>query len=176
MASIPVEYVNKSRMNKEESALSSDRDFRRPGALDSAPIDAFEEHRKLRATEVHGAAFGLRPDEAAALKPLGEQAKAIAVPPQQLHNITSAAAENEDMPGERLLLKHRLHLRAQAIEAAAHIGHAGGDPDLRARRKLDHLRRLSRTCRTNAESAPLSTLIIAMPGNSMWMEPATVAT
>ena len=125
---------------------------------------------------MHAAVSGLWPHEVSSLQALGEQTQSVTTPPQDLQPVAPAAAEHKHVAGERLVLKHRLHLRAQAVEAAAQIGHAGGEPDLRARWKLDHLRRLSRTCRTNAESAPLSTLTIAMPGNSMWMEPATAAT
>jgi len=71
------------------------------------------------------------------------------------------------MTGERLLLKNRLHLRTQTIEAAPHIRNAGGEPYLRPCAKFDHLRRLSRIERNRIGSAPLSTLIIALPGNSM---------
>src|ERR1700691_70055 len=75
------------------------------------------------------------------------------------------------MSGERLLFEHGLHLRTQPIETAPHIGHAGGDPYLRSGAEFNHLRRLSRIDRNSAGSAPLSTLILARPGNSMWMEP-----
>src|SRR5215469_14944255 len=68
------------------------------------------------------------------------------------------------MAREWLLLKDRLHLRTEPIEAAPHIAHAGSNPDLRPGRKLDHFCRLSRTARTRDRSAPLSTLIIAKPG------------
>ena len=71
------------------------------------------------------------------------------------------------MSGEGLLLKHGLHLSAQPIEAAAHVGHARGNPYPGPGRKLDHLRKLSRMERTKVKSAPLSTQIIARPGNSM---------
>ncbi len=75
------------------------------------------------------------------------------------------------MAGERLLVEHGLHLRTQTVEAATHVGHAGCQPDLRPGTKFNHLRKLSRIERNNAASAPLSTLIIARPGNSMWIEP-----
>ena len=71
------------------------------------------------------------------------------------------------MTGERLLLQDGLDLRTKSIEAATHIGDAGSQPDLGPCGKMDHLRRLSRTQRTSAESAPLSTLIIARPGSSI---------
>jgi hypothetical protein len=115
----------------------------------------------------HCSALGLRPDEATALQPLGKQAKTIAIPPQQFYDVASAAAEYKDVSGEWLLKKNRLHLRTQTIETSAHVGDAGGDPDLRSCGKLDHLQRLSRMDRTSAGSAPLSTLMIARPANSM---------
>ena len=60
-----------------------------------------------------------------------------------------------------------LHLRTQAVESTAHIGHAGGQPYLRSGAKFDHLRILSRIVLSNDGSAPRSTLIMALPGNSM---------
>ena len=63
--------------------------------------------------------------------------------------------------------KNGLHLRTQTIETAPHVGDAGCDPDLRSCGKLDHLQRLSRMDRTSIGSAPLSTLMIARPANSM---------
>jgi hypothetical protein len=47
------------------------------------------------------------------------------------------------MSGEWLLLKRGLHLGAEPIETATHVGHAGGNPDPRSCRKLDHLLKLS---------------------------------
>jgi len=75
------------------------------------------------------------------------------------------------MPGERLLLENGLHLRTQTIETTPHVGHAGGDPNPGSRAQFDHLRKLSRIDLNNAGSAPLSTLINALPGNSMWIAP-----
>jgi hypothetical protein len=103
-------------------------------------------------------------------KTLGKQAKAVAVEPQQLDDVTAASAENEDVAGERLLLKHRLHLRTETLEAAPHIGHPGGDPYPRSGAQFDHLCKLSKIDRNRTGSAPLSTLIVALPGNSMWIE------
>jgi hypothetical protein len=71
------------------------------------------------------------------------------------------------MSGERLLFEHGLHLRTQAIESTTHIGHAGGQPYLRSCAKFDHLRKLSRIDLSSEASAPRSTLIMALPGNSM---------
>jgi hypothetical protein len=51
--------------------------------------------------------------------------------------------------------------------SATHIGHAGGQPYLRSGAQIDHLRKLSRINLSNAGSAPLSTLIMALPANSM---------
>ncbi len=101
------------------------------------------------------------------LQTLGEKTQPIAIEPEALNNVTSSAAKNEDVTREGLFVEHRLHLRTQSIEASTHVCHAGSQPYLRACAKLNHLRRLSRIERNSAGSAPLSTVIIARPGNSM---------
>jgi len=116
---------------------------------------------------MHSSCLHLRPDESTPLQSLGKQAETITIPPQQFYDVASAPTKHEDVSGERLLLKHVLHLRTQAIKTAAQIRYPGCDPDPGPNRKLDHLRRLSRINRTKEGSAPLSTLIIARPGSSM---------
>jgi hypothetical protein len=64
-----------------------------------------------------------------------------------------------------------LRMQSHRFEHVPFIGQAGSDPDLRSSRQIDHFRRLSRTVRRSPESAPLITLIIALPGNSMWIDP-----
>ena len=124
---------SKTRMNTGESRSSLTP---QPQASRSSPACA---NRCLR--EASRAAHdvrrtvpsrSLRPDESASLQTLGKQTKTIAIPPQELDDVASAPAKHEDVSGERLLLKNGLHLRTQTIEATAHIGHAGGDPDLRS--------------------------------------------
>jgi hypothetical protein len=149
----------------------SHRNLRRPGPLRPAPVDAFQQHRQLRTRQTNGPFCSLRPDESSSFKTLGKQTQPVTIEPENLHHVATASSENEDVTGERLLVEHRLHLRAQTVEATPHVGHAGCEPDLRPGAKFNHLRRLSRIERSNAGSAPLSTLIIARPGNSMWIEP-----
>ena len=167
MASAIIERIHKMRMNARESAPSSNCNFGRPRAFNSAPIDAFQKHRKLSATESHGTTLGLWPYKTTTLQPLGEEAQTITIPPQQLHDIASAPAEHEDMARKRLLLQNRLHLRTEAIETAPHIGHAGGKPYPGPCGKMNHWRRLSSTQRSSRGSAPLSTVSTARPGSSM---------
>jgi hypothetical protein len=71
---------------------------------------------------------------------------------------------------ERLLIQYRLDLRTEALKATSQIRNTGSNPDPRSRTKFDHLRKLSRIERNSTGSAPLSTQIIARPGNSMWIE------
>jgi hypothetical protein len=103
----------------------------------------------------------------AALQALGKQAKTVTIKPETLDDVASSAAEDEDMARKRLLLQYGLHLRTEAVKAAAHIRHARGDPDPGSCRKLDHLPKLSRIERTRTGSAPLSTVIVARPASSM---------
>jgi hypothetical protein len=170
-----VENRDKTRMNTGESAWSSDSNFWRPGSLHSAPINTFKKHRKLRPAEPHRATLGLRPDESAALKPLGEETQTVSVPPKKFYDVASPSAKYENMSREWLLLKHGLDLSAQPIEAAAHVGHACGNPYPGSGRKLDHWRKLSRMERNKAGSEPLSTQIIVPPGSWMWIVPPLVA-
>ena len=161
--------------NRGICAGQSDCDLRRPGPLRPAPIDAFEQHRKLRTRQTHGSFRSLRPDESASLQTLGKQAQAVAIEPEKLDHVASAPAKDKDMAGERLLLQHRLHLRTQAIETTPHIRHAGGNPDLRSRAKLDHLRKLSRIERNNE---PIGTALDAdhCPARKLDMNRACSAT
>jgi len=53
------------------------------------------------------------------------------------------------------------------VETTSHIRYAGGDPYLRSSAEIDHLRKLSMIDLNSTGSAPLSTLIMALPGNSM---------
>lgn len=120
---------------------------------------------------MNNSALGLRPDKASTLQALGEQTQTVAIPPQQLDGVASSSAEHEHVSGERLFVQYVLHLRTQSIESAAQIRHSCCNPDLGPDRKLDHWRRLSRIERNSDGSAPLSTLIRARPGSSIWIAP-----
>jgi hypothetical protein len=70
---------------------------RLPGALRRAPINAFDQHRKLCRRERHSAARLTQrgPDEVALLQTLGEQTQPVAVPEQDLDRVRPPAAEGE---------------------------------------------------------------------------------
>src|SRR5262245_17960241 len=63
-----------------------------------APVDPFEQIAELRRRDRHRAIRRRGPDEAAALQPLGEQAHALAIVPQNLDQDAAPAAEHEQMP------------------------------------------------------------------------------
>src|SRR5580698_694 len=94
-----------------------------------SPVDAFEQHRELRAAQRDDSFVRLRPDEAAPLETFGEQAEPVAVPPEQLDEVAAFAAEDEDVARERILFKYGLRDGAQTREAAPQVGDARGDPD-----------------------------------------------
>jgi hypothetical protein len=73
--------------------------------------------------------------------PLGQQVKTVAIEPEHLHDVASAATKDEDLAGQGLLgllFEHHLHLGAQPVEAAPHVGHARRDRDPGAHGKSDH--------------------------------------
>ena len=102
-------------------------------------------------------------------------AKTFSIPPKQFYGVASASSKYKHMPGERLLMENRLHLRTQSRKASPHIGHTSHNPDLGARAQLDHLPKLSRIACNTDRSAPRSTLTVARPGSSMWIAPLDAA-
>lgn len=70
--------------------------------------------------------------EAAAFQPFGQQAQSVAGGPQQFDLTAAAAPEDEDMAGHRVIFQHRLHLCGETIEAVAHVGDTGNQPDFGA--------------------------------------------
>jgi hypothetical protein len=75
------------------------------------------------------------------------------------------------------LFEHRLHLRTQPVEAAAHIGDSGGDPDARPSRKVDHRVRISSKVRldpTLDPDAPLRQFDVQRSGTG-WFSSVALA-
>ena len=97
------------------------------GTFGAAPVNAFQQHRKLRRSEAHLAGLRHRPYEAAAIHPLGKQAQALAVVPQQLDQIAALAAKGKQGAGMRALLQHLLRQHRQTVEAFAHIGRTASE-------------------------------------------------
>src|SRR3990167_81565 len=120
--------------------------FRSPSALGHAPVDALQQHRQLRRAQADFAAIGLGPKEAAPLKTLAQQAKGLAVPPQQLDDVAASATKDKHMATEWVLQQDFLRHSGQAVEALAHIGVAGCQPDAGASWQSDHGSERS-TCR-----------------------------
>ncbi len=132
-------------------ALSGKR--RRPSSLRSAPFEAFEQHRHLRRGQSDRAFLGDRPSEAASLQPLGEETKALAVPVQNLDEITATTPKAKQVASERVLLQHVLRQDAQAIETLAHVGHAASEVDLHASGNRDHRTLLSSAATMSASAS-----------------------
>lgn len=139
--------------------------YRLPGARRHSPVDAFEQHGQLRRGQQDAAAVGLRPDEAALLQALGEEAKALAIPPQQLDNVAAPTTKDEHVPRERILKQRQLGNACQAVEAFAHVGHARCQPHPGARRQADHRgsARICRTVRSPAASKPGGSRTVPAP-------------
>ena len=66
---------------------------------------------ELRRADRHHAVGRRRPQEAAALQSLAEQAHALAVVPEHLDQLTAPAAEHEQMPAVRIAPQDLLHLQ-----------------------------------------------------------------
>src|ERR1039457_1162937 len=109
-----------------------------PRAFRVPPVDPFEQHRELRRAQRDAPGLGLRPNKSAPLKTLRQQAHSVAVTPQQLHQVASAATECEDVTAERILRQRHLDLRCQRVDTAAHVRHPGAKPHPGASARADH--------------------------------------
>src|SRR5580700_6440032 len=114
---------------------SSPRRLWPPCPLRQPPVDPFQQIAELRRRDRHGSIRVLarcrrRPHEPATLQPLGKQAQALSVVPQNLDQSAAAAAEYEQVAGVGVALERLLHQQRQAIKAFAHIGMAARQPNL----------------------------------------------
>src|SRR5579875_2334104 len=94
-----------------------------------APVDPLQQHRQLRRRERHHAALGPRPEQLRPAQSFIEKAQPVLTVPQDLDPITATASEDEDLPRVRVVAQPRLHQRRKSIEALAHVGASGRQPD-----------------------------------------------
>src|SRR5262249_21119785 len=118
-----------------------------------------------------------RPQEAATLQPLREQAHALTVMPENLDQPTAAATEHKQMATVRIALERLLHQQRQAIKTLPHVGMAARQPNSRTSRDQDHPRRLlfvSAFISADTVKASTSPLIRIRPplANSISITPA----
>jgi hypothetical protein len=84
---------------------------------------------------IRGTVYGCGSGEATTLQPFGQQTQPVAGRPQQFYLTATAAPEDEDLAGHRVVFQCRLHFCRQPVEAVAHVGDTGNQPDFSACRK-----------------------------------------
>ncbi len=118
---------------------------------------------------MHLAVTGDRPGEAATLQPFGQQAQSVAGGPQQFDLTAAAAPEDEDVAGHRVIFQRCLHLCGETIEAVAHIGDTGNQPDFCACGKIYHTDpRISSRRTVLISSTEGEVSVISPPRHFMW--------
>src|SRR5208283_2819856 len=121
-----------------------------PGFLRHSPVDARQEIGELRGRNRHDAVRAGGPQKPPALKPLHEQARPVAVMPNQLDQVASAPPEDPQITGMRIAPERLLHHQRQGAEALAHIRVPRRQPHPRPARKRNHRKR------SGAVSAPIT--------------------
>src|SRR3546814_14607570 len=116
------------RSTRTDTLFPSTTLFRSPGPPRHPPVEPLDQHRQLRRRHHHLAVGRRRPYEPSLLQPLGEQAEALAVPPQYLEEIAAPAAEHAQMAREGTVPKRLLDTPGQAVAGPAHIGLAARPP------------------------------------------------
>src|SRR3989337_2107575 len=124
---------------------------RAPGFLRVSPVDPGEQISELGSRDRHRAVGRRWPQKASPLQSFGEQARPLAVVPDNLQKITPAAAEAEHMAAQGIALEHLLDLQSQRWKALPHVGVTSGQPHPNASRDRNHPWR-ARTRRTRARA------------------------
>jgi len=83
-----------------------------------------------RRRQRHHALRGRRPDKVPALQALGVEHQALAIPEQELHQVTTTAPEGENLTTEWVSVELLRDQGGQAVEAAPHVGRPGDQPNL----------------------------------------------
>src|SRR5690606_3620372 len=86
--------------------------------------------------------------------------------PQHLDEIAAPAAEDEQIAPVRIALQLLLHGQRQTIEAFAHVGVAGRNPDLHALWNRDHRRSNTASTRSSAAMSTLASNVTRAPVKS----------
>jgi hypothetical protein len=100
----------------------------------------------------------------------------LAIPKQNLQQMTAATAKHEQLPAERIEGQVLLYHGSKTIEAAAHIRHPGCQPDAHPRRRRNHPRRAEITRRNVTRLTPSSTRTRLPSPSSISMRPTATAT
>jgi hypothetical protein len=115
---------------------------------------------------------GLRPHESATLESLSKQAQPIATKPENLDSVAGFATKDKQLSGIRIFGQLRLHQGGQSVETLAHIGRAGGKPDLHSGGQRNHWRESTLMTRASVgRSTRPRTRNRTPPANSISIEP-----
>src|SRR5689334_24083383 len=115
---------------------------RSPCFLRMTPVNARQEITELRRRDRHYTVGRARPQEAAALQSLREQAGTLAVMPDHFQQIAAPPTKAKQMPAQRIAAQHFLHLQRQTRKTLPHIRVSGRQPNPYAGRNGNHRRRL----------------------------------
>src|SRR5690606_18718303 len=92
--------------------------------------------------------------------------------PQHLDEIAAPAAEDEQIAPVRIALQLLLHGQRQTIEAFAHVGVAGRNPDLHALWNRDHRRSNTASTRSSAAMSTLASNVTRASASAPLRAPA----
>src|SRR5215470_12716840 len=131
--------------------------LRTPRALRHPPVNPLKQIAKLGWGDRHHAIRRRRPEEAAALQPLGIERHAKPIVPKDLDQLAALAAEYIEVAAVRVALEGFLHQQGQRVHAAPHVGVAGRNPYPHGGRNRDHCRCPSASTATAVSSVAVST-------------------
>ena len=111
--------------------------------MHSAPVQPFQQSAQLRRRQPHHAILNAGPLEASLFEPLGHQAQAGAVPPDQFYPVRPLRPEHINHPGKGLPAIIGGHQSGQGIWPFAKVHGTRCNHDAGIRPRTDHRARLS---------------------------------
>src|ERR1039458_5129237 len=161
---IPMSLGNRIIFVKNVKVKSSPHRRRAPCFLRIAPIDSREQISQLGRGDRHRAMRRARPQEAAPFQSLREQAGALAVMPDHLQKIASAATKAKQLSAQRIAPQYLLHLQRQARKALPHVSVASRQPYPHTARNRNHGSVSSpRMIRSSVSTSPSQSTITRRP-------------
>jgi hypothetical protein len=122
-----------------------------PGFPRHSPVDARQQVGELRNTDRDHTVRQRRPQKAAALQPLREQACALAIMPNDFDQIAAAAPKNIEIASMRIAIQILLNKPREARESPPHVGMTRRKPHPDIAGNRNHRR--SSTSRTRASAS-----------------------
>lgn len=106
-------------------------------------VNSFKKHHQIHSLYLNGLVLAIdeshiRKAKLADFQLLGEDGKAILIPPEDLNEVALPVPEQKQAPSKRVLMNEIFDQTKQSGKGPAHVGRLGADKDAQRRCKIEH--------------------------------------